>query len=218
MVEVPEEIREEIKSILLEIKSKLFEDFVGNSAMKISSTFKVCSFTVRIDSMLMWSHYANYHKGFCLEYDLENIPYGDFRSRCLYPVIYSDTLMDATEHIIHGNDDKRFVNELYLSKAALVKASDWKYEKEWRLVFSHGILQDQQSCNMGKPKAMYLGTRIHPIHRELLIHFCKEKEIPVFKMKVHPYEYKLEPTTIEDADNSFSKEQGGGAALDTREK
>ena len=31
---------------------------------------KICSFSAAKEIILMWSDYANHHKGFCVEYDL----------------------------------------------------------------------------------------------------------------------------------------------------
>jgi len=202
--EEPEEKREGIKTALLSARQKLNEDMVRNSSKHISSSFKLCSFSERIDSMLMWSHYSYYHQGYCIEYEIENIPYGDFRTRFLYPVIYSDNMVDATEHILNGIDHEGF-NNLYLNKAALVKATDWNYEREWRLVFANGILGNEQSHYMGKPKALYLGAKIKPNNQDTLIEICKSNSIPCFKMKAHASQFKVEPTSIEDADQFFFK-------------
>lgn len=38
------------------------------------------------DSMLMWSHYAQNHTGFCIEYDFKE---SDMLCKQLYPVIYT---------------------------------------------------------------------------------------------------------------------------------
>lgn len=53
--------------------------------------FRVACFTESPYAMLMWAHYANSHKGFCIEYEVP--PYGEpyiqlFHS--LFPVIYSN--------------------------------------------------------------------------------------------------------------------------------
>lgn len=202
----PEDKRKEIKSVLNEVQNKMHEDLVKDSSKKISSSFKLCSFSERNDSMLMWSHYADYHKGFCLEYDLENIKYGDYRTRFLYPVIYSDKMFDATEHLMNGVETETF-NNLYLTKAALVKASDWHYEKEWRLVFAHGIYEKEQHYQMGKPKTLFLGAKINERDQSKLVEICKSKNIPYFKMKAHTIEFKVIPTTIKDADQFFFKEK-----------
>lgn len=200
----PEDKKEVIKSAILAAQSKLNEDIVRNSSKHISSSFKLCSFSERNDSMLMWSHYADYHRGFCLEYNLEDVSYKDYRTRFLYPVIYSDKIFNTTEYALHCIDNTSF-NNLYLSMAALFKAFDWQYEKEWRLVFGSGLFDEEQSYYMGKPKTLYLGTKIKPEDQDVLTAICKTKSIQFYKMKAHAYEFKVEPTTIKDADQCFFK-------------
>lgn len=80
----------------------------------------------------MWSHYADNHKGFCIEYDVKTILYSDFRSRFLFPVIYSEQVYDATQHLSKSLNHKSF-NSLHLNMAGLIKAVDWSYEKEPKL-------------------------------------------------------------------------------------
>jgi hypothetical protein len=48
----------------------------------------------------MWSHYADHHRGFCIEYDLESL--GDsnhFFRKNLYPVLYSADLYDLSPFV-----------------------------------------------------------------------------------------------------------------------
>ena len=200
------EKREAIKIALNEVQSQIHADMAISNSKYISSSFKLCSFSERKDSMLMWAHYANYHQGFCIEYDLTSLPYSDYRRRFLYPTIYSDQMFDATDHILKGVDDEQF-NNLHLSLAALIKAKDWEYEKEWRLVFANGIFETERAYHIGKPKMVYLGTKISKEHQEELIDICSTKEIPVCKMKAHHSEFKLVPMAIDEAEQHFFKEE-----------
>ncbi len=77
-------------------------------------------------SILMWSHYADNHKGFCIEF--VRSPQNDLgdhdktrpvRYRSQYPVI---TPLNPKAY------DLKFYR----------KAADWKYEKEWRLLNIQG--------------------------------------------------------------------------------
>ena len=182
LVDEPQEKRESFKSALTDVQSKMHEDLALANSKKIASSFKLCSFSERKDSMLMWAHYAGYHQGFCIEYDLENIPILDFRRRFLYPTIYSDEMFDATEHLMKGVEDENF-NNLHLSLAALVKAKDWEYEKEWRLIFDGGLFENEQAYKICKPKMVCLGTKIKPDDQETLIEICTRRNIPFQKMK-----------------------------------
>jgi hypothetical protein len=74
------------------------------------------------DSILMWSHYTDNHRGICLEFNVANVL---FSKAC--EVMYRE---DYPRWVPCDIDDKRGrVMELILTKAA-----DWLYEKEYRLI------------------------------------------------------------------------------------
>ena len=70
---------------------KMISDTVGVLRQWRKIT-KICSFSAVNDSILMWGHYAQDHKGFCVEYDLEKLEPDHPLRRTLYPVIYSPQL------------------------------------------------------------------------------------------------------------------------------
>lgn len=69
-----------------------------NNMQKTANRFRVSCFAQSPYSMLMWSHYANNHQGFCIEYETpdyskenENIYLN------LFPVIYTNTRTSLTK-------------------------------------------------------------------------------------------------------------------------
>jgi hypothetical protein len=96
----------------------------------------ICFFclTTKPDSNLMWSHYANSHKGFCLEWDATEIN--------AEKVIYQDDiarfeLMDVLK-LDFGLCDKVDVG-LKIWDALKVKLKEWEYESEYRVQFGEGM-------------------------------------------------------------------------------
>lgn len=124
---------------------------------------RVSCFSERNDSILMWSHYADEHKGFVLGYDFRT----DFNKEVLdslYPVIYSKKRYDATDAIRYlvGELVKMRNNinqdQLFILAAALYKSKDWSYEKEWRII-SYGNKEDFVRINL-HPSCICYGSRI----------------------------------------------------------
>jgi hypothetical protein len=72
------------------------------------------------DSTLMWSHYADSHRGICLEFDKNNGLIGRAR-----PVRYSKTYPEWTPQGLN--------NPL---EVVLAKSMDWAYEREFRIIAS----------------------------------------------------------------------------------
>ena len=98
-------------------------------------------FSESIESVLMWSHYANSHQGFALEYDFRPTLGKPIKDVGLYPVIYDKERMDVSLYMgwsflrLLGVEANNPDITAYL-KIALHKSSIWEYEQEWRLIDS----------------------------------------------------------------------------------
>jgi Protein of unknown function (DUF2971) len=154
---------------------------------------KLCSFSERNDSILMWGHYAKDHTGFCIEYDLAPLPVEHTLRRDLYPVIYSPHLYDLTA-FIHGlvHPDRRAFNPsgpLLLS--VLHKFDGWQYEREWRaVIFTAGAMPDCNSA-IPKPSRVFLGSKMDAAHAMGIAAICARQSIEVWQMALHPERFEL---------------------------
>lgn len=85
----------------------------------------VLSLSEKSDDILMWSHYADCHKGICLEFSTSQ---PSFLQKA-QPVDYCDEFPSLNLHDI-------VVNEVLRTTAQwiLTKARQWAYEKEWRVL------------------------------------------------------------------------------------
>jgi hypothetical protein len=194
--EATAEQKELLKQAIVEISQKTHRELLHQFKAAILDSFKICSFSEELYSTVMWSHYSKNHTGFCTEYDLTIIPPGDFRTRFLYPVIYTENMFDATRWMATATTDH--VNNLYIRYAALHKSVGWAYEKEWRLLFSAGIFDKPRCYPMGKPKALYLGAKISDNDRYNLINVTSTKNIPLFQMELDQNQFKLASKPIAD--------------------
>ena len=68
------------------------------------------------DSTLMWSHYADYNRGICVEYDFNQFPQNHLLRKALFPVYYSENPIDLMDLIA---DEKHEVYEYPLDAAVL---------------------------------------------------------------------------------------------------
>ena len=73
-------INKKFKDDALEGMKKAFQDRVDI----MRNDRGVACFSEVVDNMLMWSHYADGHRGFCLEYDTNHEPFAN-----AFPVTYS---------------------------------------------------------------------------------------------------------------------------------
>lgn len=117
---------------------------------KCKSSINVCSFSAIKDSFLLWAHYANNHKGMCIEYDLPDYQPHDMEGRRLFPVIYSNELFDASD----------YEHSQYLPLiASIYKHSDWSYEEEWRYVDIVNPVSPGRYFHLNKCTGIYFGSR-----------------------------------------------------------
>ena len=117
----------------------------------------IACLSANIYSMLMWSHYADSHKGFVLEYDpLKFFTYNNCKNctefeKCeyihlidIFPVLYENERYDITEYAVEALHRQCFYSEsenvpftvgdtLFTMKVLMQKNPVWAYEKEWRL-------------------------------------------------------------------------------------
>jgi len=102
---------------------------------------KLCSFSAIKDSLLMWGHYADNHRGFCLEYDLEALNADHSFRKNLYPVVYSHQLYGLRQYAekLVAPDRQEFCPMLPLL-AMIHKFHGWKYEEEWRMIFEKEVV------------------------------------------------------------------------------
>lgn len=190
----------EIRELLLNIKEFMYKS--NEVILKTINPFyknslKVCSFSEVNDSILMWSHYASNHSGFCIEYDIKSLTIEDDVTQNLFPVIYTSDIFDATEYMIESHK-KSDSNDKYMTLSTIYKANIWSYEKEWRLV-----LNDNHSdfFKMPKPKAIYLGSKISDSNKEKILAICEKKDIDVYQMsmEISKFEFK-KPSKIKSSE------------------
>lgn len=100
----------------------------------ILSTLSFASFSEVNDNMLMWSHYASSHSGFCIEYDFNK---SLLNENDLVKVKYDNKIENLHIKSLTCDEDSPF-NDLVemkkdFCKNLSIKSPDWSYEKEWRL-------------------------------------------------------------------------------------
>ncbi len=152
---------------------------------------KIGSFSERLDSLPMWAHYANNHKGFCLEYDLHSMP--DIISDNFYPILYTNERPKFTsliKKVLHGFDQ---VNPDHMLIAPFIKSIDWNYEKEWRYILDNPATKGGMVLNIGPPKTVYLGNKIKEEDAKKISKLCKDKHINLAHMVLSQTRFGMIP-------------------------
>ena len=191
-----DEIENFLKTRVHKDKIKEFDSIdsiVEGAIASLRNNIKISCFSEELFSMPMWSHYADNHTGFCIEYDFTRLSYENDLTKYLFPVGYDSRRYDIT------NLFKKTFNEPYDPRVILLcflmnlKHSSWSYEKEWRIIkmrlpeekeFTSGL----EDCPL-KPTAIYLGVNFDKNE----VHSVKEKlknfDIPIYVLKVSNSEF-----------------------------
>lgn len=179
-----------------EFSEKNIIDMNNRFNAAIKQGYKICSFSQRMDSMLMWSHYSANHSGFAIEYDFSVLPVTDIRSRCMWPVLYSDELFDASEFFMEQSRAGDF-NNLFGILSAIHKAKDWSYEHEWRLILPMSPSDPPMNYSVPVPRAVYLGSKISKKDEEKVVEVAREKGIDVYRMRLAHNRFQMVPEIVE---------------------
>ena len=116
----------------------------------------ICASQVH-DSVLMWSHYADKHKGLVLGFDTSQPPFSKIPNDCLLTVKYSD----KKPNYVHSHKEREFRRNMFAVAAS--KAIFWSYEKEIRIVLiPDPPIRDGRFLRLAPESiaAVYCGCRI----------------------------------------------------------
>jgi Protein of unknown function (DUF2971) len=183
--------------IMAEYCSEVVPGLVSDALLAVREWRKItklCSFSAINNSVLMWSHYADHHQGFCLEYDLESLETDDPFRKYLFPVIYSNQLYDLTPWAEKlAIPDRQEFNPDSPLLGALHKFDGWKYEEEWRLVSVALALTEDHNFPVLTPTRIFLGSKMRVEEHKELLAICEEKKIEVHQMRLANDRFELLP-------------------------
>lgn len=158
-----------------------------------------------VQSMPMWAHYANIHKGFCVSYNVKE----DLELKSsIFPVQYTDERLDVTSLIRKQAEsictliDKSvsrvggtiLYDDLTIIYMALllynVKHKSWSYENEYRYLVPTNTSNSKYAKAL--PKAIYMGLNCDEVHKKSLSNIADYWDIPLYQMGIDECAEKYE--------------------------
>lgn len=169
-------------------------------------SIKVGCLTTKKDNTLMWSHYADKHRGICIEYDIGKIYEKDnlIINKVNYhmPIITNKvnySMPIITNKSIADNEILEIDNINRLIELFYTKSEEWKYKKEYRILYydkerkKDGILID---CPI---KSICFGTETSEDDKNLIYEIVKNKKGNQIEFKEAKFKQdKLFEINIED--------------------
>ncbi|MCH5271962.1 MAG: DUF2971 domain-containing protein [Lachnospiraceae bacterium] len=178
---------------------RIFSDIDTRINQAVDNAIYIISLCADNKNRLMWSHYADNHKGFCIEYDcnLDNIC---DNVALISPVVYSVMRPKipwksfiAADNLVKKEIDKDTFTSFLFS--FLTKDEVWSYEREWRiLVPSTNKVMDIKAPPIS---CIYLGALCSEENQERMLSIAKQLDVPVKKMVIDRGEYNLHVESID---------------------
>ena len=194
-------LREKYKS---SVSSAEFEAPFLSSVYEVhrNNALRVSCFSEVGDSTLMWSHYAESHKGFVVKYHFDASKLHSSNSALPLKVKYTSQRPKFTtiEVFQHDNmddapaDEGEFLGDPVGEGFYLTKSDSWKEEREWRLIESE--LDGSKLDNSG----YFFYENLVPIKVIAGVNMPEEKvdfvrehlpDIEICRAKVHPISFDL---------------------------
>jgi len=159
------------------------QTYFNNKAEESLIRFRILCLSEIWDSILMWSHYADQHRGYCLGYDAKS-----FKNFGLFGGVHYQEDYPRMSPLEAGTFQ-------FMLFHTLCKSKDWSYEREYRIV---NIL-DKIERYSDKPtiygeatiKEVILGLNIKYDDALAIGTLCKKNGIELYKAEKIPNKFGL---------------------------
>lgn len=158
-----------INELLKDLDNKI--KYIKNINIRVACFSRLDKYDEFYKKIAMWSHYADNHKGFCVEYDLSSLhainhlqlanyefyehkkAYIDERNKFiikagLFPIEYTSRRVNIpvtklNKVKLNSSGDLKYNTNIdeLIYKTLVVKSSNWSYEKEWRIIIDGAICE-----------------------------------------------------------------------------
>lgn len=143
----------------------------------------IYSLSTTFSEELMWAHYSNSHKGFCLEYETTKL-----KDKYLGPEMVTELKIDynpkpQTLTYLDIKEKNKTLKKLFATKSL-----KWVYEKEVRLIFDSFEYKDYHPSAL---TGIYFGTEFPTDKKQRLIESLTNRDIQFYEMYREENSYKL---------------------------
>ena len=188
---LPKHLRNELIH-LLKSKPNEVRKIVNKNIQKALLPLGVSCFSEYKDKILMWSHYADNHKGICLKFDVLKDTAFFFSGDNSKSTVAIGKMIYSPKDYSHLNANEILKQNLIVKVVPFTKYEDWAYEKEVRIISTKsGIIQYNKSAlveiNFG---CKIDESTIQTVKKSAKL--CGNKKIDFFIAKKSDTEFKLD--------------------------
>ncbi len=177
-----------------------YQNNINSLINTVLNRSRVLCVTESKDNVVMWSHYADEHKGVCIR--LHCIDEIDNSLLIAKPVQYVDkypVFPSVKEHVHHLTGEEPLDISQLTYKIPFFKHKHWAYEREWRVHVPHEDASNKQGYDDWREKprvfgALYFGCRISSLDASNLMQIVESQypHMEVYKSKPSSIKFQLE--------------------------
>lgn len=164
-----------------------------NYVKKNYDKFGICCLTPFQKNLLMWAHYSDNHKGFCIGYDtnkiveLQKLITKKNELLQLVKIRYSNSIPNI--NFYKSMSSGSWENDLY--KMVYTKSKHWSYENEYRLTYwDHP--NTSLNINYDIIKEVILGCKISKDNKNKVISIIKRSSTKIHLLQAHKHNTKFD--------------------------
>jgi len=183
------------KAAVNELTIDQLKQQIADGAQKAIDTAKknfldtkgVTCFSEANENLLMWSHYGDKYRGFCLEFRTEFEPFNKLKKVEYVAEMPTLSTRDIGLNVEHG---------MAIEKLFCTKSTDWSYEMEWRVI--HANAKQVYTYRPEALKAIYFGPRMPDQNVDLLclILYSQIPDVRLFRGKKNPQSFRVDFSEI----------------------
>ncbi len=144
---------------------------------------------------LLWAHYSNSHKGFCIEYDLKILTKNQTLNKYYnFHVKYSNKPPKVTIPDISNSNPDINKNSL-IKKYTSTKSKKWEYENEIRIITDKW---GKKIYDFRAVKSIYFGFKMNEKNKLKIMKTLKGRDIKYFQMQHENKSYNFYAIQVED--------------------
>jgi len=175
------------------------EKIYNEAYQNVNNDIGILSLTKNWNNTLMWSHYTNSHKGFCIGFDPKDEYFQNFlssdrkKSKIIMEVVYSDKRVEIPMELFK----KKLEFEPFITKS-----TDWKYEEEVRVISTLNMSNKKINNNPVEIhlfkvphksiKEIVAGANMDKKNEDLIKVFCTKNKIEFYKSIISDQQFNME--------------------------
>lgn len=164
-----------------------------NKVLSLSTKVGIFSLSKTFADELMWAHYADSHKGFCIEYDVDYLIKNKVYDFILFEVIYQNIPPKIEIEDLMNLKNNKHTN--FIQKIIGTKSKRWEYEEEVRIITTNS---GKQKHDFRAVKGIYFGSKMLEEAKHKVMKALAGRGVQYYQIYLEEGTYKFDAKPVAD--------------------